>query len=142
MPRPDWDYITRPRLAQSEPPPETMIYTTVKEKQNIRIVKLLADTIMFDNYEEIFNKIKQNITEDYNFIVLDMGRVTFMDSLSLGMLVPLLLYTRRMGGNMAVVNLDENIRKLFRMLNLDRIIQVFGGEDEAVAALLKEGGEF
>lgn len=119
-----------------------MIYTTVKEKQCIRIVKLLSDSIMFDNYEEIFNKIKQNITEDYNFIILDMERVTFMDSLSLGMLVPLLLYTRRMGGNMAVINLDENIRNLFRMLNLDSIIRVFKDEDSAVAALLKEVGEF
>lgn len=115
-----------------------MIYTTVKEKQDVRIIKLLADSIMFNNYEEIFNKIKLNITDDYNRIVLDMERVTFMDSLSLGMLVPLLLYTRRMGGNLAVIRLDERIRDLFRVLNLDRIIKVYENEEQAVNELVRE----
>ena len=107
----------------------------MKEIDDVRIIRLLVDAIMFENYEEIFNRIKVAINEDYNRIVLDLEKVTFMDSISLGMLVPLLLYTRRMEGEMAVASLKPNIRDLFETLRLDKIISVYADTDDAVAHL-------
>jgi anti-sigma B factor antagonist len=111
-----------------------MIYTTVKEKGDVRIVKLLVENILFNNHEEIFNKIKTSISEEFCFIVLDAERVEFMDSLSIGMLVPLLLYSKRMGGGLAVASPRKNIRELFEILRLDKIIPVFDDVDAAVAS--------
>ena len=51
------------------------------------------------------------------------------------MLVPLLLYTRRMEGEMAVASLKPNIRDLFETLRLDKIISVYADTDDAVAHL-------
>ena len=111
-----------------------MIYTAVTDKDDVRIIRLLVDNIMFHNYEQIFNKIKGSISDDISFIVLDMEKVAFMDSLSIGMLVPLLLYARRLDGDLVVVNAQDNIRKLFEILRLDKIIRLYGNVDEAVAS--------
>lgn len=116
-----------------------MIYTTVKESGNVRIIKLLVDSIMFNNYDTVFDRIKISISDDYCDIVLDMERVAFMDSLSIGMLVPLLLYAKRMGGGLAVANLQPEIRKLFEILRLDKIIPVYDDVKSAAAGFDWEG---
>ncbi|MEW5946174.1 MAG: STAS domain-containing protein [bacterium] len=109
-----------------------MLHAIVNDYEDVRVVTLLTGVIKFSNYEEVFNKVKSFIGDDAHNIVLDMEKVEFMDSLSLGMLVPLLLYTRRLGGNLKIANPNEKIRKLFGILQLDKIVDVFGSVDEAV----------
>ncbi len=112
-----------------------VIYTTVTDRRGVRIIKLLADQIMFHNYDQVFKKVKNAISEDDNLIVLDMEKVTFMDSISMGMMVPLLLYTRRVGGELVVTGLCDDIKALFAMLRLDNIIQIKSSVAEAVTLL-------
>lgn len=120
-----------------------MIYTTVTDKRGVRTIKLLVDQIVFHNYDEVFKKVKNAISEDDNLIVLDMEKVSFMDSISMGMMVPLLLYTRRVGGDLVVANLCDNIKSLFAMLRLDRIIQIKNTVAEAaeILAAMEEAPE-
>jgi len=112
-----------------------MMYTRVKDEGDIRIISVLVEVVQFGNYEEVFNKIKSSISDMNSVIVLDLSRVKFMDSLSLGMLVPLLLYTRRLGGELALVAPDKKIKELFRLLRLDRILNIHDGLDEAIQTL-------
>ena len=126
------------------PAPRThtnMLYTDIKEHHNIRIIRILVDKIMFDNYEDVFNKIKIAVSDEHSQIVLDLGRVTFMDSLSIGMLVPLQLYTRRFGGDLVVAALADDIARLFDILNLDKIIAMYDDTDQAVRALESGGAQ-
>lgn len=109
-----------------------MIYTTVNDYDDVRVVRLLVEEIMFNNYEEILGKVKSTISDEYNMIVLDMEKVSFMDSLSLGMLVPLLLYTKRLGGAMKIARPNASIRKLFSILQIDKILDVYDTVEEAV----------
>ena len=111
-----------------------MLYTVVKDIGNVRVVQVLVENIMFDNYEQVFNRIKLAISQDDNWIVLDLARVAFMDSLNLGMLVPLLLYARRFGGALAIINPKPIIHQLFTTLSLDKIIPVYDNVEEAAAA--------
>ena len=109
-----------------------MIYTSIDDYDDVRVVKLLVDEIMFNNYEEILGKVKSAISDEYNMIVLDMEKVSFMDSLSLGMLVPLLLYTKRLGGAMKIARPNDTIKKLFGILQIDKILEVYDSVDGAV----------
>lgn len=115
-----------------------MLYTLVKDHDEIRVITILVDVIQFSNYEEVFGKVKNAISDFNNIVVLDLSRVKFMDSISLGMLVPLLLYARRLGGDMAIVAKDERLKELFRILQLDKILSIFGGVEEAVDKMREE----
>jgi anti-anti-sigma factor len=118
-----------------------MIYTVIKDVNGIRVVQVLVENILFDNYEQVFNKIRQAVNDDDNLIVLDMARVRFIDSISLGMLVPLQLYARRMRGDMGVMALQPKIRELFKALSLDKIIKVYDNVNEAAQAMSESAGD-
>ncbi len=118
-----------------------MIYVRVQDREGFRIITILVDVVQFSNYEEVFNKIKGSISDMNSLIVLDLSKVKFMDSLSLGMLVPLLLYTRRLGGDMTLVAPDEKVKELFRVLRLDRIMKLYDTIDAAIENMSKEGAE-
>lgn len=76
-------------------------------------------------------------------LLLDLGRLTFIDSAGLGMLVRLLRRVRDMGGDLVLVRATPSTRKLFRMTGLDALF-VFA-EDHEQALLLanraKAGGD-
>jgi len=116
-----------------------MLYTLVRDMDGVRVVAVLVEVVQFSNYEEVFAKVRSAISDFTNMIVLDLTMVRFMDSLSLGMLVPLLLYTRRLGGDMVVVARNEKVVELFSVLRLDRVLRVFDTVEQATA-FLREGG--
>ncbi len=115
-----------------------MIYTMIKDIDEVRVITVLVEVIQFSNYEDVFAKIKNAISDFNAFIVLDLSKVQFMDSLSLGMLVPLLLYTKRLGGDMMIAAKDERLRNLFTMLQLDKILTVCATVEEAVSRMSEE----
>ncbi len=115
-----------------------MLYTLVKDYDEVRVIAILVDVIQFSNYEDVFGKVKNAISDFNNIVVLDLSRVKFMDSISLGMLVPLLLYTRRLGGDMAIVAKDERLRELFEILQLSKILSIFGSVEDAVNKMREE----
>jgi anti-anti-sigma factor len=115
-----------------------MLYTHVKDLDEVRVITVLVDVIQFNNYVEVFGKVRGGISDFTNLIVLDLTMVKFMDSLSLGMLVPLLLYSRRLGGDLVVVAPTGKILDLFHALQLDRVLDVFTSIDAAVAFYRRE----
>lgn len=115
-----------------------MIYIKVRDKEEFRVITVLVDVIQFSNYEDVFHKIKGSISDVNNLIVLDLSKVKFMDSLSLGMLVPLQLYTQRLGGDLALVAPDPKIKELFRVLRLDRVMKLYDSVDKAIESMNEE----
>jgi anti-anti-sigma factor len=118
-----------------------MIYTLIKDYDDVRIITILVEVIQFSNYEEVFAKVKAMISDINTEIVLDLSKVKFMDSISLGMLVSLLLYTRRLGGDLAIVVEDEKLREMFRILQLNKILTMCRTTDEAVGKF-REGVQY
>jgi anti-anti-sigma factor len=116
-----------------------MIYTLIKDHDEVRVITILVEVIQFNNYEDVLTKVKGAISDFNCMIVLDLSKVKFMDSISLGMLVPLLLYTRRLGGDMVTVVKDEKLRQMFNMLQLGKILTVCETVEEGIGRFNEEG---
>jgi anti-sigma B factor antagonist len=67
-------------------------------------------------------------------IALHLGDVSFIDSSGLGMLVRLLTTSRRMGGDLKLCQVPDNILRILKMTNLTQVFDVHGSEESAVAA--------
>ena len=67
-------------------------------------------------------------------LVLDMGRVSFVDSTGLGTLVGLL---KRVGtrGELVVCGVQPAVRQMFQLTRMDRVFRIFGTADQAVSEL-------
>jgi anti-sigma B factor antagonist len=60
--------------------------------------------------------------QDQPRIVVDLGRVTFMDSTALGTLVGAVKKVNARGGTLSVVGASERIARLFHVTQLDTVV--------------------
>lgn len=67
-------------------------------------------------------------------IVVDLGRVEFLDSTGLGVLVGALKRIRTVDGELALVCDEPRILKVFEITGLTKVFTMYPTVDEAVAA--------
>src|SRR5882762_2622088 len=70
-------------------------------------------------------------------VIVDLGRVEFLDSTGLGVLVGALKRLRVVGGELLLVCAQERLLKIFRITGLDRVFTLFDSVD---AATVQNGG--
>jgi anti-sigma B factor antagonist len=106
-----------------------------RRQNEVAIIKLHG---RFDSYEtpklrEWFN---QQAAAGLNQIVVNMEGVPFIDSSGLAALVQEMKRARERGGDLHLCTLQQPARIIFELTRIDRAINIFGGEDEAVAAFV------
>ena len=57
-------------------------------------------------------------------VVFDFDSVTFMDSSGIGLLIGRYKFTNMLGGKLEVANLTQNVRKIFEMSGILKLIPV------------------
>ncbi len=67
--------------------------------------------------------------------VIDLSRVTLMNSTGLGLLIGSYTSLRNAGGELALAGANENIRKLLDIARLHTVFRSYPGVSEAVAEL-------
>ena len=63
-------------------------------------------------------------------VVLDFNNVTFMDSAGIGMLIGRYKMVTMFGGNINMINVKPNIKKVFEMAGILKIIPIIEEEGE------------
>ena len=66
-------------------------------------------------------------------IIVDMARLEFIDSSGISVLIETAKQLRSRKGDIALLNVPERIQILFQPIKLNRFIQMFNTEDEAVS---------
>ena len=67
-------------------------------------------------------------------VIVDLSRVTFIDSTALGVLVSGAKRVRPRDGNLDIVCTDQNIIRIFEITGLDRIFGIYASRREAIKA--------
>lgn len=57
-------------------------------------------------------------------VVFDFDRVTFMDSSGIGLIIGRYKFTNMLGGKLEVANLTQNVKKIFEMSGILKLIPV------------------
>jgi anti-sigma B factor antagonist len=70
-------------------------------------------------------------------VVVDLSQATFIDSMTLGVLLGAVKRLRPVGGGVSVVCTDPHIRRIFEITLLDRVFSLYPSRD---AALEQAGG--
>jgi anti-sigma B factor antagonist len=68
-------------------------------------------------------------------IALDLSAVEFIDSSGLGAIVSALKHLGNRG-DLVIVGARPAVHNLFRLTRMDKVFRMYGGEAEAIAALL------
>jgi anti-sigma B factor antagonist len=68
-------------------------------------------------------------------IVIDLSRVTYIDSAGLAALILAMQKVQAFGGKFFLAGLDETMRSIFETSRLNQIFQIFPDVDAALAAI-------
>lgn len=74
------------------------------------------------------------VNQDIRKVLLDLGKVSWMDSSGLGVIVSGHTTLSRAGGSLKVLNVTKKIKELFIITKLITIFETFGDEQEALAS--------
>jgi len=104
----------------------------VEEKlQNVWVLKPVG-RIDASCSDQIKDKVLSLIDASQTSLLIDLGEVDFIDSSGLGTLVSSLNSIKKAGGKLKICDIQENPKQVFEMTRLDRVFEVFDGQDEAL----------
>jgi anti-sigma B factor antagonist len=97
---------------------------TFEEIKKLFVVKISGD---IDAYHSA--AFKQKVMEhmentDKKYIVLDMSEASYIDSAGLGSIVSLIKESKKLEKELVLVSLKKQIKKIFEMTKLDKIIRM------------------
>ena len=94
------------------------------EKDKLLVFKI-TDEIDDCNVQKIRRRADYEI-ERYmpRKVIFDFDSVTFMDSSGIGLLIGRYKFTNMLGGKLEVANLTQNVRKIFEMSGILKLIPV------------------
>jgi len=82
-------------------------------------------------------KIRGLVGEGRSSLVIDMGRVAFIDSAGLGSLISALKALRANGGDLKLANIGEQVYSVLEMTRLLRVFDTYETSEDALSALEK-----
>jgi anti-sigma B factor antagonist len=101
-------------------------------------IKVIQPSGILDGTQAL--QFRQEIAEavqgGVEIIVVDFKNVTFMDSSGLGALVLSLKTVRSGGAKLFLCSINEQIKMLFELTNMDRVFEIFSSREELEQKIL------
>jgi anti-sigma B factor antagonist len=105
----------------------------VKETGTVTVVAPRGDIDMAVA-DAVRGRLVELVDAGQSRLVLDLGSVMYIDSSGLGGLVAAMKHARAAGGDIRVCGLESDVRSLFEMTRLNKVMAVHATREEAVAA--------
>jgi anti-anti-sigma factor len=96
-----------------------------KEIQVIEPAGILDST----KAEEFRRTVDQLLKEGAEIILIDLKDISFIDSSGLGTLVVLLKKVRSMGRRLCICSINDQVRMLFELTNMDQVFDIYENRD-------------
>jgi len=87
----------------------------------------------------VADKVRSVLQEGHDRLVLDLGRVRYVDSAGLGELVQAFSAVRNRGGAMKLLNVTKRLNDLLVVTKLLTVFDCFDQESEALASFEPQG---
>ncbi len=101
------------------------------------VVTLLDDALDAQDAKEFRRSMERELKGEGR-VVLDLSRVRFMDSSGLGAILGCLRVIEGGGGGLKLCGLSPDVRKAVELVRMDRLVDVHGTRDQALAAMREE----
>lgn len=86
--------------------------------------------------EESLNRL---LADGVIFLLVDMEKITYINSGGLRCLVSAWRKARQQDGNLVLCGLNERLQEIFAMVGFDKVFHIYPSRTEAEAALLAVG---
>jgi len=102
----------------------------------------VGDIVIFDingeidlyNAPEIKEKIKDELNKNKVNVVINLDRVSYIDSSGIGVLISSLSNLKKIGGALKLINVYASVRKVFELTKLTSFFDIYDNESDALSA--------
>jgi anti-sigma B factor antagonist len=88
--------------------------------------------------ESFRSKIRQLLDAGQRRLIIDLGEITYIDSVGLGTLVASLTSVRKQGGELKLVHLPKGVHQLLQITRLVTIFEIHDNLESALQAFERE----
>jgi anti-sigma B factor antagonist len=108
----------------------------IKEQmeKDIAILTISGNMMGGPETSELHEKIKSLMADGIKKVVVDLGKVKWMNSSGLGVLMASWGSLRKEGGNMKLANISEKINSLLMITQLMQFFETYQSVDRALAS--------
>lgn len=103
----------------------------------VAVCKIEGKLAGLDGKGKIQDKVKDLVESKIVNVVLDLTKVSWIDSTGLGELIASLSSTKNNGGNLVLSNLQDPVQSLLKMTNLNQIFDVYENVEDALSKFKK-----
>jgi len=107
------------------------LFIIEKIVDNVMIVDLRGRITLGPETEAVRSKLKELLNAGHHRIILNLGEVTYIDSVGLGTLISGYTYARNAGGNLKLLHLPRGVQQLLQITRLSTVFEIH--EDLATA---------
>ncbi len=103
-------------------------------KDGVLIISLSGKVIGGPDLMNVKTAFQNAVNQDIDSVLLDLGKVSWMDSSGLGIIVSGHTTLSRAGGALKILNATKKINELLIITKLSTIFETFSDETEALAS--------
>jgi anti-sigma B factor antagonist len=109
-----------------------------REVNGVVIVELKGQLTMGEGDLELRDAIAKVLEAGHRNILIDLGRVSYLDSAGLGELIRCYTTSSNRGGKLKLLNLTKKTKDLLTITKLITVFDSYEDEKEAVASFAEE----
>jgi anti-sigma B factor antagonist len=106
-------------------------------KGDVAVIALKGKLMGGPETMAIHSKVKELIESGVNKVVIDLGKVSWMNSTGLGALMSSMTSLRNADGDLKLTHVTDKVKSLFMITKLITIFDTFDTEEEAIASFEK-----
>ncbi len=111
----------------------------VEEKEGYQVVSPVGELDIYT--VPLFRKVVLRLEGDRRHdLILDLSRVTFIDSSGMGSLIEIFQKVQSAGGDIAYVVANPRILKVFKLVDLDEVFRIYPNLGRALQSVGVTGG--
>ena len=107
------------------------LYIVEKVVNGVLLLDLQGQITLGEETEALRSKIKQVVAAGHTRILLDLGKITYIDSVGLSTLVSSYTSARSAGGNLKLLRLPRGVHQLLQITRLSTVFEIYDSLEAA-----------
>lgn len=109
------------------------MFYEIEQVGDITVVVVQVDALDASNVKEFKTELRSTLMANPR-ILMDLGKVSFIDSSGLGCILSCLREVTSAGGDLKLFNITKPVRGLLEMVRLHKIVDILNTRDEGISA--------
>ncbi len=103
------------------------------EKSGAVIIEITGEIDLY-NVPDLKESIQKLISDQKFKVIINLAKVTYIDSSGIGALIFGLSSLKKHNGGMRIVHVSGSVRKVFELTKLTTFFEIYDSEEEALAS--------